>query len=209
MTRVKICGIEDEKTAIAAVNAGADALGFVFTPLSRRCVSPETAASIIKELPPFVTTCGLFVNQEAHRINEIGNHCNIDLIQLHGDEDATFCQMIHRPVIKAARVSRELKSEDLLEYESVVRGFLLDAFSSSEYGGTGKSFDWDRFSTFRNLSKPLILAGGLNPENVFEAVKKTQPYAVDVSTGVEIDGVKNTAKIIKFIDETKKATNNL
>ncbi len=201
--RVKICGITSLADALAAVAAGADALGFVFYPQSPRAVEPSQAADIIRRLPPFVTTVGLFVNENRTRIEEVVRTCGLDLIQLHGDEPPDACRFFDRQVIKALRVRDASSLEDADRYE--VAGLLLDAWSEKVYGGSGERFDWTLLQNFAGR-RPVILAGGLSPENVGEAIRTVRPYAVDVSSGVELEpGRKDPEKIRAFIAAVAKA----
>ncbi len=199
--RIKICGITSGEDALAAVAAGADALGFVFHPASPRAVSIEQAAAIIKVLPPFVSTVGLFVNAERATIEAIMIRCGLDLIQLHGDETPQDCLYPGRRVIKALRVKGV---ESLLQAATYqVSGLLLDAWSEKVYGGSGESFDWALLRDFAG-SHPVILAGGLSPENVAAAIRQVRPYAVDVSSGVEsAPGKKDLAKVTEFIRQVR------
>lgn len=202
-TRVKICGITRSEDLSAAIAAGADAIGFVFYPHSPRCVTLEMAHRLAQAVPPFVTRVGLFVNADAGFVREILATVAIDLLQFHGDEEARYCEQFGRPYIKAARVKPGI---DLLEcaraYPSA-QGLLLDAWSSA-YGGTGQTFDWSLIPP--NLPLPLILSGGLNADNVCDALVRVRPWAVDVSSGVEISkGIKDAAKIAAFIAAVRKA----
>lgn len=199
--KVKICGITSLLDARAAVEAGADALGFIFYPKSPRHISIEAAAEIIRELPPFVSRVGVFVNSPPGEI-ELAHSRGINVAQLHGDETSEFARALLLPVIKAARV----KDRPSIE---VLRGFpastyLLDSYTPGQQGGTGEKFNWDLAIEARSLAKPIILAGGLTPENVADAVAKVAPYAVDVSSGVESSpGVKDHQKIKNFIARAK------
>lgn len=202
MTRVKICGITRIEDALHAVKAGADALGFVFHRKSPRYISPDSAASIIAELPPFVQAVGLFVNSEAGLVNEISDLCRLDIVQLHGDETPEYCDDVRRRVIKAIRV-RGLESLDSVGNYRVA-GILLDAYSPHAYGGTGQSFNWELAARAAE-NGPVILAGGLTPENVGEAVAKVAPYGVDVSSGVESSpGIKDPLKVSEFIARARE-----
>jgi phosphoribosylanthranilate isomerase len=201
MVRVKICGITTRDDALMAVEAGADALGFVFFKKSLRCVSPQKAASIIRDLPPFVQTVGLFVNEEADQVNWTADFCGLDLVQLHGEEDPQFCLGIDRRVIKAFRVKDAASLAGIRRYQ--VAGHLLDAWSPLSHGGTGQTFDWD-LAQDAGLVNHLILAGGLNPDNIADAVRVVSPYAVDVSSGVEsVPGRKDPEKVRAFIRHAK------
>lgn len=201
MVRVKICGITSLEDALTAVEAGADALGFVFHEQSPRHVTPEDAAGIIAGLPPFVQTVGLFVNRPIEYVNETANHCRLDLVQLHGDEPPEFCAAVVRRVIKAFRVQDITSLDPIKNYR--VAAHLLDAYSPTAYGGTGLTFNWDIAKVAKEFG-PVILAGGLTPDNVREAVAAVQPYAVDVSGGVEsVPGKKDAAKVREFIRRAK------
>lgn len=195
--RVKICGITNLEDALMAVEAGADALGFVFFQGSPRFISPEQAAAIIDRLPPFVQSVGLFVNEEPATVNSVAGRCGLDIIQLHGEESPDCCRAVTRRIIKAFRVKDASSLERMHEYHVV--GYLLDAWSPAAHGGTGTTFNWDIAATAA-ASQRIILAGGLNPENVAEAVRLVRPYGVDVSSGVEsAPGKKDAALVERFI----------
>lgn len=203
MVKVKICGITNEDDARAAVDAGADALGFVFYPDSPRYILPQAAGRIARSLPPFVSTVGLFVNEAPEKINRSMEDVGLRVAQLHGDEPASVCMRIRWPVVKAVRVACE---EDLCEMASYrVSAFLLDARVQGLYGGTGKALPWDVAVKAKRYGR-IMLAGGLTPENVAEAVRNVRPYGVDVSTGVEASpGRKDHRKVARFIREAKSA----
>jgi len=197
--RVKICGITRLQDLHDACNAGADALGFVFYERSPRHVTIEAAAALVRALPPFVQSVGLFVNAEPAYIESVLQAVPLDLLQFHGDETPTDCARFGRPYIKAVRVNRDT---DLLKYVAdfdAARGLLLDAYVAGVPGGTGERFDWSLIPA--NLTKPMVLSGGLTPDNVDEAVQRVRPWAVDVSSGVEaamfLDGAEVAAKGIK------------
>ncbi|MBI5483220.1 MAG: phosphoribosylanthranilate isomerase [Deltaproteobacteria bacterium] len=194
MVRIKICGITNYEDALVAVEAGADALGFVFYQKSPRHIFPEQAAAIIRRLPPFVQTVGLFVNEEAGIVNETADLCGLDIVQLHGEETPEFCRAVNRRIIKAFRVRDMTSLDDIKSYP--VAASLLDAWSPAAHGGTGKTFNWD-IAAAAAVSGRIILAGGLTPENVAEAVQKVRPYAVDVSSGVESEPGKKDAELIR------------
>jgi len=197
-TRVKICGMTREQDAIAAAEHGADAIGLVFYPPSPRCVSVEQAARIAAVLPPFVTTVGLFVNADAEIIGEVVDKVGIDLIQFHGNECRDYCAQHGRPWIRALRMRDGLNVADSAEEFSAARGLLLDAYRPGVPGGTGETFDWGRIPS--TLTGKIVLAGGLNPGNVAQAVRQVRPYAVDVSGGVEASpGIKDANKIARFM----------
>jgi phosphoribosylanthranilate isomerase len=197
-TRVKICGITRVEDALIAVQSGADAIGLVFYKESPRFVTIETARAIAAALPPFVSVVGLFVNASRANIDEVLAQTHLDILQFHGDETAADCMQFNLPYFKAIRVKGDT---NLVQYASEFSGakaLLLDAHSDAAYGGTGLTFDWSLIP--KNLPKPIILAGGLTPQNVGEAIGQVLPYAVDVSGGVEQGkGIKDAAKIAAFM----------
>jgi phosphoribosylanthranilate isomerase len=200
--KVKICGITRLEDAMAAIEAGADALGFNFFKGSPRCVFPETVKDIISKLPPFITTVGVFVNETAETINEILDITGIDAIQLHGDESPDFCTLWSK-VIKAFRVRDLTDLEPLKRYRATA--FLLDTYSKDSYGGTGQIFNWDIAREAKRFG-PIILAGGLTPGNVEDAVRIVRPYAVDVCSGIEKEkGIKDAERMKLFIERAKTA----
>ena len=204
MVHVKICGITRLEDAQAAIDAGADALGFVFYPPSPRYVSPAQAAQIIQGLPPFVTTVGLFVDVPLATLHDIAARCRLDRIQLHGREPPEFCGQVKHPVIKAFHIKDGGSLARLPDYR--VAGYLLDAYVEGALpGGTGVSFAWELAAQAKPYG-PVILAGGLTPENVEAAVTRIGPYGVDVSSGVErAPGVKDHHKVRAFIMRAKAA----
>lgn len=202
--RSKICGITRIEDALAAAEAGADAIGFVFYAKSPRAVDVRQARAIIAELPPFVTTVGLFVNASRCELNEILEVVPLDLLQFHGDETPQDCEGYHRPWIKALRVRRGDDLEAACQLYAGARGILLDTYVPGVPGGTGEAFDWSLVPA--RLSKPIILAGGLSADNVGQAIAQVRPYAVDVSGGVEqAKGIKDAAKIEAFMRAVKQA----
>ena len=201
-TRIKICGITRVEDACVAVELGADAIGLVFYAPSPRNVGLDQARSIIATVPPFVTIVGLFVDPAAEQVESVLRTCSIDLLQFHGDEPAGFCGGFGRPYIKAVRVKAGDDLVQCLSPYQAARGWLLDAYHDQLYGGTGKSFDWKLIPS--DLARPIILSGGLTPDNVGAAVRQVRPWAVDVSSGVEAEkGVKDAAKIAAFIAGVK------
>jgi phosphoribosylanthranilate isomerase len=202
--RVKICGLTTLEDAMAAVEAGADAVGFVLYKESPRCISVEQAQEIIKQLPPFVTTVGLFVNQPTHWVRIMAERCGVDAFQFQGDETPQYCEAFRQRAIKTIRVQDAASLDRMPEYH--VRAFVLDAYREGEYGGTGQRFDWD-LAVPAKVHGRIILAGGLTPDNVAEAVRRVQPFAVDVSSGVEgsVKGTKDHGKIRAFIQAAKGA----
>lgn len=200
--RVKICGITSLEDALYAAECGADALGLVFYRKSPRYVSPDLARRIIGALPPMVTTFGLFVNHPPQEVLEIARFCGIDVLQLHGDELPEQCRFAPWRVVKALRLREQPCLQDLAEYR--VSALLLDAWHPDSYGGTGQSFDWHMAIPLAR-QRPVILAGGLTPDNVAEAARTVRPYGVDVSSGVESSsGRKDPRRVAEFIRNAKQ-----
>jgi phosphoribosylanthranilate isomerase len=201
MTKVKICGITNYEDAEASVEFGANALGFIFYRQSPRYIEPERAREIISRIPPFVTAVGVFVNENPEDIMRTLEIARFDVCQLHGDETPEDCMRIPVKTIKAIRVKTSLNKETLCSYPA--SAILLDSYSEKGYGGTGATFDWNLARGLTHI-KPIIISGGLTPENVARAVKLACPYGVDVSSGVEdYPGKKNHQKIKKFIEEAR------
>lgn len=202
-TRIKICGLTREDDVRAAVNAGADAIGFVFYPPSPRYVTPARAAALARLLPPFVTAVGLFVNPSRDEVARVLDAVPLQLLQFHGDEMEPDCLGYGLPYIKAARMRQGI---DLLKYAASfasAQGLLLDAFVEG-YGGGGETFDWSLIPSV--LPLPLILSGGLHAGNVAEAIRRVRPWAVDVSSGVEAaKGIKDAARITEFVAGVQNA----
>jgi len=182
--KVKICGITNYEDASTAVELGVDALGFIFAE-SPRQITAEKARAIIREIPPFVKTVGVFVNQAPAAIREIIHYCGLDLVQLHGDESPDICLALMPYTIKALRIKDESSSQASMTYDGKVRALLLDTYSQEKAGGTGKTFDWSLALKLKKLQIPVILSGGLGPSNIEEAIRTVKPYAVDVNSGVE------------------------
>lgn len=202
--RSKICGITRVEDALAAAEAGADAIGLVFYAKSPRAVNVQQAREIIAALPPFVTTVGLFVNASRCELGEILDAVPLDLLQFHGDETPEQCEGYNRPWIKALRVRPGDDLEASCTLYAKASGILLDAYVAGVPGGTGEAFDWSLVPEY--LSKPIILAGGLSPDNVAAAIARVRPYAVDVSGGVEqAKGIKDGQKIQAFLDAVRQA----
>jgi len=213
MTRIKICGIKEEAHALAAVEAGADFIGLVFAP-SKRQVTPaqaERLATAIKRSGDTAEVVGIFVNMPADEVNKIADSCRLDWIQLSGDESWEYCNEITRPIIKAVRVSKKQDADeicaDITRDDKLISRkhvYILDTHIPDKYGGTGVSFDW-------NLARPaaqqypVIIAGGLTPENVPQAIRIAAPWGVDTSSGVETDGIKDISKIRAFIEAARRA----
>lgn len=203
--KIKICGITNEQDARFAVELGADALGFVFYDKSPRFVDPAAARRIINTLPPFVLPVGVFVNHPAETVRRIFDACGLALAQIHGDETPGFCESLEKPVLRAIRLRDRRSFLALAEYKgrAGVRGFVVDAFSEAAYGGTGQTVDW-KLAGEAAKAAPVILAGGLTPHNVQEAVREVQPYGVDVSSGVEASpGKKDQEKLREFIQAVR------
>lgn len=202
MVKIKICGITNPDDAMAAVDFGADALGFVFFKDSPRYISLKNALQIFRILPPFITTVGVFVNETEENIVKTVAESGINMIQLHGDETPEMCRL-SRSVIKAIRVKSLQSLDPLNNYKGFVTAFLLDTYAPDRLGGTGQIFNWDIAIEAKQFGT-IILAGGLTPENVSSAVKRVKPYAVDVSSSIELEkGRKDHKKMKLFIERAK------
>lgn len=197
---MKICGITDVETALFAAECGADAIGLVFAKSKRR-VSLEKAKEISQSLPKNVWRIGVFVNEDPDMVRKVAKEAELDFVQLHGDESAEYARSLGVPVIKAFGLSKETSRSRMLEYPA--RYLLLDSPKEAYYGGNGKTFDWNLVEEKQLKRENLIIAGGLNPENVQMAIQAIQPFGVDVSSGVETDGRKDRKKIKSFIDKAK------
>jgi phosphoribosylanthranilate isomerase len=199
--KVKICGVTRLEDALAAVRLGADAVGFNFWPRSKRYLPPAEARAIIRRLPAFVTAVGVFVDPTADEVGRAADASGIVMAQLHGDEAPELCLAMPLPVLKAIRVSDARSLVQIASYE--VRGFVLDA-PSAGYGGSGNVFDWSLVADVAR-EMPVVLAGGLTPENVAAAVRAVRPWAVDVASGVEsAPGVKDEDKMRRFIEAARE-----
>lgn len=204
MTRAKICGITQINDGLMAARCGADAIGLVFYPPSPRNVDLATAISIAAALPPFVTTVALFVNPQSSKVEAVLRGLRPDVLQFHGDESPAFCASFGVPWIKAARVKPGVNLVQYAENYRDAQGLLLDAFVEGAAGGTGRSFDWNLIPA--DLPLPVILSGGLDADNVREAIERVKPWAVDVSSGVEASkGIKDAAKIAAFMQGVRSA----
>jgi len=202
--KVKICGITNSSDAWAAVEAGADALGFMFYEPSPRHVSFSVAAEITRNLPPFIARVGVFVDASADFVQRAADECGLDTLQFHGSESPEFCLGFSLKSIKAFRIRDENSLRELSSYQT--SAWLLDAFVANKLGGTGVAFNWELACLARKFGRPIILAGGLQPENVAEAIRKVQPFAVDVSSGVEASvGKKDHLKLRAFIQAARSA----
>lgn len=203
-TAVKICGITRIEDGLAAAHRGAHAIGLVFHRASPRYVTPQQAAAISRALPPFVTAVGLFVDLPAPEVQAILDAVPLQLLQFHGNEDPGYCAAFSRPYIKAIRMAPGVDLLQCASLYSAAKGLLLDAYTPAAPGGTGESFEWDRVPA--QLPLPVVLAGGLTPENVAAAVRAVRPWAVDVSSGVERGkGIKDVNKIAAFIRGARDA----
>jgi len=207
MAKVKICGITNLDDAMAAADFGANALGFVFFKNSPRYISPANAKKIIKKLPPFISTVGVFVNENKNTIEKIVLQTEINIIQLHGEEPPKACSL-SKPAIKAIRVKSVDSLEVISKYKDTVSAFLLDTYTPEVFGGTGQIFNWDIAAEAKKFGR-VILAGGLTPENIEKAVRLVHPYAVDVSSGVEAKKGRKDHKKMKLFIERAKGINRL
>lgn len=204
MTKIKICGITNKRDAIAAAELKPDMMGFVFYNGSKRYVDPKIVKDIANELPPFVVKVGVFVDLDKNKVSEIAEECSLDMLQFHGDEAPDYCAVFKDAykVIKAFRIKDRNSLKGINDYD--VDFYLLDAYSSKEKGGTGKGFDWKIIENFEFL-KPVILSGGLTPDNVRDAIEKFSPYGVDVSSAVEASpGKKDLLLMKKFVENVRK-----
>ncbi len=196
--RIKICGITRYSDAKAAASLGVDALGFIFYEKSPRHISPESAATIIAQLPPFISRVGVFVDESPEKVIAIARAAGIDTLQLHGIESPSYCARMPLPVIKAFSINQGTDLSVLDQYRTA--GFLLDTWSLDHRGGTGKTFDWSIAAEACRKSDRIILAGGLNPGNIEEAIETVHPYGVDINSGVEIrPGEKNPHKMRQLV----------
>jgi phosphoribosylanthranilate isomerase len=201
--RIKICGITNEQDALAAARFGADALGFIFAPSPRR-ISPEKARQIIKALPPMVQTVGVFVDEDLGEVSFVAEMCGLDILQFHGSESAEYCDSFDQRVIKAVRLRKPQDLEGLAKYHGVVRALLLDTYLPDRLGGTGMTFNW-QWAVEAGKYGRIILAGGLNPENVADAINMVKPYGVDASSSLEQSpGVKDHQRMMQFIEAVRR-----
>lgn len=203
MARIKVCGITRVEDALAAAHAGADAIGLVFYTPSPRAVTPAQAAAIVAALPPFITSVGLFVDADAAYVREVLAQVPLDLLQFHGDEDADYCDQFERPYLKAVRVRADQNLATVAAAWPKAQGILLDSYKAGVPGGTGEVFDWTLVPRERRWN--LVLAGGLTADNVAQAIAWVEPWAVDVSGGVELaKGIKDVEKINAFVREVRR-----
>lgn len=203
MIRIKICGITNVEDALLAADLGAHALGFIFYPKSPRSVTPNAAREIIRNLPPFVMTVGVFVDEEAGLVQDVAGRVGLDWVQLHGQESPEYCRALGRRVIKGFRVRSEEIFRQLREYQGAAQAFLLDTYKPGTPGGTGETFDWGLARRAGEVG-PIILAGGLTSANVAQAIHQAKPAAVDVASGVEAaPGKKDPEKLRDFFEAIK------
>jgi phosphoribosylanthranilate isomerase len=200
MTRIKICGITNLEDALLATELGVHALGFIFAESPRR-ISPLEAKTIIERLPPLVKAIGVFVNEEPVRVREIQSFCGLDLIQLHGQESPEACRDLMPRAIKAFSIRDEIDIKPIESFKGSVRAILLDTFRKGKAGGTGRIFDWSLAIKAKEPGIPIILAGGLKPENIQEAIARVKPYAVDVNSGIEKGPGKKDPVLMKQLIE--------
>ncbi len=198
MVRIKICGITNLEDALLAAELGADALGFIFYPKSPRYVALETAREIIAHLPPFVVSVGVFVDEAAAVVRDLAAQAGLDWVQVHGQESPDYCRSLGRRVIKGFRIKDSSSLKDLEPFRGAAQAFLLDTYKKGQVGGTGETFDWDLAREAKKYGQ-IILAGGLTPENVAQAIQVAQPEAVDTASGTEAaPGKKDPEKLRAF-----------
>ncbi|MFZ5449276.1 MAG: phosphoribosylanthranilate isomerase [Thermodesulfobacteriota bacterium] len=204
MVRIKICGITNPEDALLAADLGADALGFIFYVKSPRYVAPEAAREIIAQLPPFVVSVGVFVDEAAAIVQELAAKVGLDWVQLHGQESPDYCRRLGRRVIKGFRIKDEGSLSELEPYRDAVQAFLLDTYKKGQMGGTGETFDWQVAREAKGFGQ-VILAGGLTPSNVAQAIAVAQPQAVDTASGTEAaPGKKDHEKLKNFFEAIKQ-----
>ena len=204
-TRIKICGITEKTEAEFIARMGVDALGFIFAPQSPRRIEPEAAREIIATLPPFIDAVGVFVDEEADVVQELINYCKLTMVQLHGTENAAYCNRMPCRVVKSFRIGPHSEADELQIYRGAVTGYLLDTFHEKIAGGTGRTFDWELVEKVVPPG-PVILAGGLTPDNVAEAIRVVHPFAVDFNSGVEAaPGRKDLDKVSLAVTAVRDA----
>ena len=204
MVRIKICGITNPEDALLAADLGAQALGFIFYPKSPRSIKPDAARDIIKILPPFVLSVGVFVDEAAEVVRELAATVGLDWVQLHGQESPEYCRAVGRRVIKGFRIRDHSSLAALPSYRNAVQAFLLDAYRPGTHGGTGETFDWEVARGAQEFG-PVILAGGLTAANVAQAINAAQPAGVDVASGVEAaPGKKDPESLREFFEAVER-----
>jgi phosphoribosylanthranilate isomerase len=207
--RIKMCGTTSEEDALAAIAAGVDALGFIFVAGSPRLVSPDRAAALIDTIPPFISRVGVFQDAAEAEIKEIVDHCGLTQVQLHGDESPEYCERLHSwrrglSICKAVRVGIGIQPGDIQVFNASVDSILLDTYVRGTAGGTGQSFDWTIVESL-GVTRPLILAGGLHPGNVVQAIRVVRPYAIDINSGVEmVPGRKDHLRLRQLIANVRR-----
>ncbi len=202
-TRIKFCGMTRQQDVQAAVKLGVDALGFVFVASSSRNIDVDHAKNITAAIPPFVIKVGLFMNAQVSEVNHVLKNIKLNMLQFHGDEDEEFCAQFELPYLKAIPMGSVGSAEGFAKQFKNATGFVLDSHSHGQMGGSGEPFTWNDVP--KKLEKPIILAGGLTPDNVAEAIRTVRPYAVDVSSGIETSkGIKDTVKMEQFIKEVHR-----
>jgi phosphoribosylanthranilate isomerase len=210
MVRVKVCGITNHQDASMAIELGADALGFIFAP-SPRGIAPEEARDIIRAIPPFVQAVGVFVDEDPVTIRRIVHLCGLDFVQLHGDESPDLCRELMPNAIKAFRLKDESSLSVIGPYRGRVRAILLDTYVEGKKGGTGRAFDWNLAIKAKGFQIPTILSGGLNPDNIAEAISLVRPFGVDVNSGIEASpGKKSPAlmsELMEIVRRMERTTN--
>jgi len=203
-TRIKFCGMTSQQDVQNAIALGVDALGFVFVQKSLRNLSIEQAKILLRNIPPFAVKVGLFMDAEASEVQNVMAQLHLDLLQFHGEESEEFCKQFVWPYLKAVPMGSTVSATDFCANFPSATGFVLDSHSLGQMGGSGEAFDWSKIP--QNLDKPMILAGGLEPNNVAEAIRVARPYAVDVSSGIEASkGIKDFVKMEHFIKEVRSA----
>ena len=202
--KIKICGITNKEDALNAIALEVDAIGFIFYENSPRYITPEKVEEIILDLPPFIHTLGVFVNEEEGKIKEISQRCKLTGIQLHGSEAPDFCTKFTLPTIKAIAVSDENDIQKISQYKGCANGILLDTKAKNVHGGTGKTFDWGLALQAKEYDTPLILSGGINSNNIGKAIKMVSPYGIDICSGVEKEpGLKDYNKMKILLESIK------
>lgn len=205
MVKIKICGITNKIDAIEAVRLNVDMLGFVLYKKSARYVRPGTIIDIANELPPYIAKVGVFVDEDAGKVSDLARECSLDILQFHGDESPEYCLQFKGSykIIKAFKIKDKQSLKNINDYDADF--YMLDTYSKWSKGGTGKSFDWNLIERFEFL-RPVILSGGLTPENVIEAIRSISPYGVDASSGLEASGGKKDPDLMKkFVENIRKA----
>jgi len=207
LVKIKICGITNFEDALKAVDLGVDIIGFNFFKRSPRYILPKDAAKIIKKLPCFIYSVGVFVNDDPKYINKTIDITGIQALQFHGNETSEFCDQFDYPLIKAFRVRNKASFKEIPKYN--VDAYLLDTYEARKFGGTGKTFNWKLVKSLKKTSLPIFISGGLNPKNVVQAIKVTNPYAVDVNSGIEKFPGKKDPKLMKEFVYKARGTNQL